>query len=172
MQGRPDESGLRRRTARAAFATEDGVTLMDLETLYPLVTDAIRRAEVLDELHAPGARVAYLDVSILEEQIATLLPPSKPEGAIARRGAITAAISAQQYDRAQELVARFSDEQEIEAPLRSDLKKLRKEALSMALQAGRVMATRFPRVSERYGLDEVRRFARAFQEQGAPLPIC
>lgn len=144
---------------------------MDLDTLYPLVTDAIRRAEVLDELHAPGARLAYLDVSILEERIASLLPGSQAEGAIARRGAITAAISAQQYDRAQDLVSRFSSEQALEAPLRSDLIKLRKEAMAMARQVTQAMAVRFPLTSERYGLDEVRRFASAFHQQGAPLPI-
>ncbi len=74
---------------------------MNLETLYPLVTEAIRRAEVLDELGAPGAQHAYLDVSLLEERIANLLPVSDAEGAIARRGAVSAAIAAHEFRRAE-----------------------------------------------------------------------
>ena len=43
---------------------------MDIETLYPLVTEAIRRAEVYDDIDAPGARDAHRDVSLLEERVA------------------------------------------------------------------------------------------------------
>ena len=144
---------------------------MDLETLYPLVTEAIRRAEVLEDLSAPGARPAYLDVSLLEESIAGILPQSNPEGAIARRGAVTAAITAHEYRRAQELVTRFSTEDNIDASLRADLAKLKKEASSLIEQEERSTAAQWPRVTARYGIDELRRVAREFYEQGAPLPI-
>lgn len=83
---------------------------MHLETLYPLVTEAIRRAEQLDEVGDPGARQAYLDVSMLEELIASVLPQSDVEGAIARRGAVTAAKAAHEFRRAEDLEARFSAE--------------------------------------------------------------
>jgi len=110
-------------------------------------------------------------VSLLEERIASLLPASNAEGAIARCGAITAAISANQFERAGELAARFSTEGDLDAPLRSDLRKLKKEALSMAQKTDQAMATRYPHASARYGIDEVKRFAREFHQQGAPLPI-
>lgn len=88
---------------------------MDLETLYTLVTEAIRRAESSDDPSAPGARQAYLDVSLLEERIASLLPQSDPEGAIARRGAVSAAIAANDFRRAEELQAKFSAEDGVNA---------------------------------------------------------
>lgn len=144
---------------------------MDLETLYPLVTEAIRRAEVLDELSAPGARHAYLDVSLLEERIASLLPVANAEGAIARRGAVSAAIAAHEFRRAEELAARFAAENGLDASVRTDLTELREEAASMARREGQFMAAQYPRASARYGIDEVRRFAREFYQQGAPLPI-
>jgi TIR domain len=105
---------------------------MDIDTLYPLVTDAIRRAEVLDELSAPGARNAYLDVSLLEESIASLLPASDGEGQIARRGAVSAAISAREHRRAEELAIRYSSEESVNDALRRDLDELRRRAFELS----------------------------------------
>ncbi len=144
---------------------------MDLETLYPLVTEAIRRAEVLDELRAPGARNAYLDVSLLEERIASLLPASNAEGAIARRGAVSAALAAHDFRRAVELATRFADQGGLDDCLGADLRKLLEDASSMAGHEERILEAQCPRASARYGIDEVRRFAREFYEQGSPLPI-
>jgi hypothetical protein len=59
---------------------------MDIETLYPLVTEAIRKAEVYEDIGAPGAMDAHRDVSLLEERVAKLLSASNVEGAVARRG--------------------------------------------------------------------------------------
>jgi len=105
---------------------------MDIKTLYALVTEAIRKSEVLEELNAPGARGAYLDVSLLEERIASLLPASDDEGAIARRGAVAAAIDAHEFGRAQELAARFSAEDGIDSALSADLAELQASATEMA----------------------------------------
>jgi hypothetical protein len=117
---------------------------MNLETLYPLVTEAIRRAEVLDELGAPGARHAYLDVSLLEERIASLLPVSDAEGAIARRGAVSAAIAAHEFQRAEELAVRFAAEAALDDSLRADLTKLRKEASSLVAGEDLLTAGQYP----------------------------
>ncbi len=103
---------------------------LDIKTLYSLVTDAIRKAEALDDLKAPGVRDAYLDVSLLEERIASLLPASGEEGAIARRGAVTAAIDAHEFTRAEELAARYSAEDDIDISLNADLADLRRQAAS------------------------------------------
>jgi DNA-binding CsgD family transcriptional regulator len=105
---------------------------MDIDTLYPLVTDAIRRAEVLEELNAPGARDAYLDVSLLEERIARLLPPSNQEGMIARRGAVNAAIAARAYDRARQLVARYAAEHGVGHDLAAELAEFDARAAALA----------------------------------------
>lgn len=137
---------------------------MSLDLFYPLVSEAIRRAETLEDLGAPGARSAHLDVSLLEEKIAGLLLASDPEGALARRGAVRAALAAGELSRAQRLVERFLSEAEADDKLRSDL-------LRLLEQTERSMADRFPHVAASVGLQEVRRLARALIEQGAPFPI-
>lgn len=68
---------------------------MTLDELYSLVSLAIHNAESAEaEGDASVAAVIYSDVSHYEEQIAELLPAGDPEGAIARRGAVTAALRA------------------------------------------------------------------------------
>lgn len=120
---------------------------MDIETLYPLVTEAIRRAEVLDELGAPGARQAHLDVSLLEERIAGILPPSDVEGSIARRGAVRAAIAAHEFRRAEDLVSRFTAECDADDSVRADLTILKEEASSVVAQKDGSRPARYPRAS-------------------------
>jgi len=137
---------------------------MSAELFYPLVTEAIRRAETLEDLKAPGTSAAYLVVSLLEEKIAETLPASDPEGAIARRGAVKAALSARDLGRVRDLVERFLTEDEIDADLREELHQLSK-------QAERSGVARFPHAAAKYGLDEIRRLALAFARQEAPFPI-
>ena len=137
---------------------------MSLETLYPLGTEAIRRAETLEDLGAPDAHRAYREVSFLEEKVAEALPATDPEGALARRGAVRAALAARERTRAQQLVARFLSEADLGAELRIDL-------LRLLEQDERASAARFPRVAATLGFGEIRRLAHAFIQQGAPFPI-
>lgn len=81
--------------------------MMTVEQLYPLVTEAIIRAETLQELKAPGARSAFMDVSMLEAKIADLVPADDPEGLVARHGAVRAAVSAGDFDRAATLSIQY-----------------------------------------------------------------
>lgn len=137
---------------------------MSLDLLYPLITEAIRRAETLDDLRAPGAHSAHLDVSLLEERVAELLPASDPEGALARRGAVRAALAAREFARAQQLAERFLAETETDTELQAEL-------LRLTEQAERSVAARYPHVAATFGMLEVRRLARELIEQGAPFPI-
>jgi hypothetical protein len=137
---------------------------MTAEELYPLVTEAIRRAETLEDLRAPGTAQAYREVSLLEEKIAETLPASDPEGAIARRGAVRAALSAREYGRARELVERFLAEDEVGADLREEL-------LELSRQNEKARTARFPHAVTKYGPDEIRRLAQEFVQQEAPFPI-
>ena len=145
---------------------------MDVESLYPLVTEAIRRAEVLADLNAPGVRSAHLDVSLLEERIAGFLPASDPEGAIARRGAVRAAIEAHEFQRARQLADQFTSQDGVSDALRATLHQLADEASKLALHGSELIAMRYPRASARFGIDEIRRVAQQFSGQGAPFPIC
>ena len=137
---------------------------MSIELLYPLVSEAIRRAETLEDLGAPGARSAYLDVSLLEERISEALPASDPEGALARRGAVRAALAARELTRARRLAERFLVETGEDAELQAEL-------LELSAQGERSLAIRFPHVVASIGLQEIRRLAQAFIQQGAPFPI-
>jgi len=137
---------------------------MSIEFLYSLITEAIRRAEVLEDLRAPGARSAHLDVSLLEEKIAEILPTSDPEGGLARRGAVRAALAARETARAQQLAERFLAEAGANEDLRADL-------LQLLEQAERSIANRFPRVAASIGMLAVRQLAQTFIQQGAPFPI-
>jgi hypothetical protein len=75
---------------------------MDTGTLNTLVTDAIWRAQELEALGIP-ALPSWKEVSAIEEELAKAFPASEGEGRIARRGAVSAAIKAGDYDRAQAL---------------------------------------------------------------------
>jgi len=92
-----------------------------IDTLYPLVTEAILRADALEDLGAPGAAQAQLDVSRLEERIAELLPASDPEGAIARRGAVRAAAKAKDYARAKSLADQYLADPDVGHELRDQI---------------------------------------------------
>jgi hypothetical protein len=135
---------------------------MSLNFLYLLVAEAIRRTEILEDLRAPGMHTAYSEVSLLEEKVAELLPASDPEGALARRGAVRAALAARELGRAQKLAERFLAEADAE---------LQVSLHSLFDETDRSMALRFPLVAATVGIPEVRRLARAFVEQGAPFPI-
>ena len=137
---------------------------MTVEILYPLLTEAIRRAEALEDLGAPGARSAYLDVSLLEERVSEALPASDPEGALARVGAVRGAVSARDFSRAQQLSERFLGEAGAN-------ERLRDELLSLAREAEEASAIRYPHVAVQFGFAEIRRLAQALIQQGAPFPI-
>lgn len=122
---------------------------MTTELLYPLVSEAIRRAETLADLRAPGARSAFLDVSLLEERIAESLPASDPEGALARRGAVRAAVSAEEHERARELARRFLAEPGLDAATQGEVSRLSSLAEAASAQASHNM--QHPLGAERIG---------------------
>src|SRR5437763_16825992 len=84
---------------------------MNTDSLHSLVTGAIWRAEQLEEQRKEGASLAWAEVSSLEEQLATALPVTLPEGRIARRGAVRAALKARDLARAHALAKRYLSEE-------------------------------------------------------------
>ncbi len=91
------------------------------------VTAAILRAEHLPA--GPEAALAFLEVSLLEESIARIISPDNLEGAIARQGAITAALSAGGWLRALTLAADYLA-QSPPPELAQQLSLLRDEAMA------------------------------------------
>jgi hypothetical protein len=102
---------------------------MSMDSLYERVTEAILRAERLEAEGPPfEANQAYLNVSFLEEEIAEALPPSDPEGGIARRGAVRAALTAGLPIRAKELADRYVAEAGVPPALAAELNEMARAA--------------------------------------------
>lgn len=145
---------------------------MDINSLYQLVTEAIRRAEALEDLGAPTTADAHAEVSLLEEQIAKVLPANDTEGAIARRGAVSAAINAKQYERARQLADYYRGEPLADGPMRRHFAALKRSATT---RENAVVPDRaqfhYPLAVAKHGLAEIKRVAGEFFSQGAPLPI-
>jgi hypothetical protein len=81
---------------------------MNIDDLLERVTEAIGQAEALEDQGPSAAmRAAFLTVSFLEEELAEAMPPSDAEGAIARRGAVRAALKAGVLPRARDLAERY-----------------------------------------------------------------
>ena len=64
------------------------------DELDRLVSIAIQRAEILDDLHSPAAEEAWREVMLFEEQLARITPAAEMAGGVARVGAVRAALSA------------------------------------------------------------------------------
>jgi hypothetical protein len=103
--------------------------MMRINELSRLLTETILRAEQLERQDAArDAALAYMAVSALEEELASLTSPGDVEGAIARRGTVTAALSAGDYVRARDLALRFANEAGAPLALVAQLEALRQEA--------------------------------------------
>jgi hypothetical protein len=100
---------------------------VDTDTLNTLVTDAIWRAEELEALGIP-ASPAWKEVSTIEEELAKAFPVSEGQGRIARRGAVSAALKAGDYDRAQALAAAYIAEEAAPDSLKTALREILEEA--------------------------------------------
>jgi hypothetical protein len=124
------------------------------------VTGAIWRAELLEEQGIPSAPLAWAEVSKLEEELASALPGSQPEGRIARRGAVRAALKARDYERVHSLTQRFLAEREATNSLRVALRE-------MIDEDAQALAGRFRYAAKHHAVPETRDLARWLQEGGA-----
>ena len=132
---------------------------VETDTLNSLVSGAIWRAEQL-EAHQIRASQAWAEVSSLEEELAKVLAVSEPEGRIARRGAVRAALKAADYTRAHALAESYAAEGAAPESLRAVLREILEED-------ARGMANRFRYAAKHHSLREARDLARRFREAGA-----
>jgi hypothetical protein len=91
--------------------------------LNTLVTSAICRAEQLDE-QGVSSVLAWAEVSSLEEELAKAIPASQPEGRIARRGAVRAALKGRDFERARNLTEHYLAEKDATRTLKAALRQL------------------------------------------------
>lgn len=133
---------------------------MNNDALNTLVTSAIWRAEQLEERGINGAFLAWEEVSSLEDELAKTIEGSQPEGRIARRGAVHAALKAGNYARARELATSYAADESSSGTLKATLKKILSEY-------DRKLAERFRYAAKHHGLDEARSVALRLRETGA-----
>lgn len=116
---------------------------MEIDDLNTSVTTAILRAEALK----PGsweAQRAFREVADLEEEIATIMGAGVVDGEIARLGAVTAAMSADELLRAVQLATRYLAD-ELSGATRAKLEALFREA-EAELERGVADAPRVARI--------------------------
>jgi hypothetical protein len=129
---------------------------MDTDTLNTLVTEAIWRAQALGTLGTATSQ-AWREVSAIEEALAKVIPASDGQGRIARRGAVSAALEAGNYDRALALADAYVAEEAAPESLKMGLQEILEEA-------DQAMKNRFQHAAKH--LREARVLARRFREAG------
>jgi hypothetical protein len=132
---------------------------METNGLNMLVTEAIWRAEELEALGIQS-ELAWKEVSSLEEKLAKLHPASEPEGQIARRGGVSAALEASDYARAQALADGYLAEENAPESLKAALREILEEE-------AQAMAGRFQHASKQHGLREAQGLADRLRAAGA-----
>jgi hypothetical protein len=131
---------------------------MDVNTLNTLVSSAIWRAEQLEDLGLEAARSAWVEVSSLEEELAKAIPAEQAEGRIARRGAVRAALKANDVARAESLV-----EQYVPDAASGALRKELRQAIKAEVND---LSERFPHAAKRYKPTDLLRYAKLLLERG------
>ena len=132
---------------------------METDTLNTLVSSAIWRAEQLEDRGIRSASQAWSEVSTLEGELAKAIPVSEPEGRIARRGSVRAALKAGDYDRAQALVDGYVAEEGTPESLSLVLREILKDD-------DNTMALSFQYAAKHHSIREARELARRFREKG------
>ncbi|MGA2741438.1 MAG: hypothetical protein ABSG65_28890 [Bryobacteraceae bacterium] len=97
---------------------------METDELNTLVTDAIWRAEELDDGCNAAAPQAWAEVSSIEEKLAKAFPASDVQGKIARRGAVRAAFKAGDHARAHILAAAYLEEESAPTSFKASLREI------------------------------------------------
>lgn len=97
---------------------------METDELNTLVTDAIWRAEELEDLGIHDTSQAWAEVSSIEEELAKAFPASDVQGKIARRGAVGAALKAGDPARAQALADAYLAEEATPESLKAQLREI------------------------------------------------
>ena len=132
-----------------------GLTEDDLDVL---VSVALRRAEILDELDSRSAGEAWREVMEYEKRLAELTRAAEISGGVARVGAVAAALAAGERLAAQELSAQYLAE--------SSLPQERRAAIDRVFQENQErLAVRFPAIGRTGRLLELDKWRAAMSRQ-------
>jgi hypothetical protein len=101
--------------------------MKNVDELHSRVSGAILRAERAEERGPGDAASEWADVSSLEEELAGVIPVSAPEGRVARRGAVRAALKAGDHERGHSLAELYMAEEGAPPSLREALQEIVEE---------------------------------------------
>jgi hypothetical protein len=132
---------------------------VETDTLNSLVTSAIWRAEELEQRGICATQV-WAEVSSLEQELARAIPPSDPEGQLARRGAVRAALKSADYALAQGLLESYKAESAAPESLKTALGKILAEA-------DKAMKRRFRYAAKHHTPREAREMSLRLRARGA-----
>ena len=90
--------------------TETVVETLAENDLDTLVSIAIRRAEILEDIGSGSAEEAWLEVLAYEERLAAMTSGADIAGGIARAGAVHAALAAGRRDHAERLAREYLED--------------------------------------------------------------
>lgn len=124
------------------------LTSLTEDELDTLVSIAIRRAEILDELKSPGASEAWSEIMAYEKRLAEITRPEELPGGVARVGAVSAALAAGRRSEASRLALMYLAEPQLPSE--------RRAAIQRALEEDQEhLARRFPALSKSGRLAEL-----------------
>lgn len=124
------------------------LTSLTEDELDLLVSTAIRRAEILEDVDSGLAAVAWGETMIYEQRLAEITLPDELSGGVARVGAVRAALAAGRRNEAARLASIYLDEQQLPAE--------RRAAIGRALEEDEErLAKRFPALSKSGRLSEL-----------------
>jgi len=140
------------------------MALYSEDELDVLVSNAIRRAEILDELGSPAAQDAWHEVMVYEERLASILEPSALTGGIARVGSILAAFAAGKRDEAVRLASRFLAEPSLPHERRAAIDRILKEDQER-------LELRYPALATKVRLSELQQWRDEAAKQPRVFPL-
>lgn len=97
------------------------------DELDTLVSIAIRRAELLDDIGSPTANDAWQEVMVYEERLAMITSADEITGGVARVGAIRAALAAGQRLDADRLASQYLNDAALPAERRAAISQVLRE---------------------------------------------
>ncbi|MEO8383030.1 MAG: hypothetical protein ABI779_25460 [Acidobacteriota bacterium] len=143
--------------------TEAVVETLSENDLDTLVSIAIRRAEVLEDVGSASAEEAWLEVLAYEERLAAITPAADIAGGIARAGAVHAALAAGRREDAERLARKFLSD--------PSLTPERRAAIERAIEEdGRRLAAHFPALAKTGRLSEVQNWRREVAKAAGVFP--
>lgn len=148
-------------TLETHYAGASLVNVCVLANLFQLLGKPCRYAAPVDSTLPTSP--AWKEVSAIEEELAKAFPVSEGQGRIARRGAVSAALKAGDYDRAQALAAAYIAEGAAPTSLKIALRQILEEA-------DQAMKQRFQHAAKYHTLREARDLA-CRQRQDGPFGL-